>query len=506
MARESNKVIRDPVHGDIEVTPEEVALLNHPLLQRQRGIAQLGLCSLVYPGATHTRFLHALGTLHVAAQMIDALADAGFGEVKREARLIRIAALLHDVTHIPFGHMLEDGARLLSRHDRPLRTHVFLAAMADAIPRDLTDDVEKVLMTLGREGSYDPTDASLLPPKRYFIADMIGSGICADLLDYIARDTYYTGLRRAFDPRILRNLALMDEQMPGGTATRRRLGVAIIRKHKMRVDVITEIINILRTRYTLTERVYFHPVKVAAGAMLAKAVYCAGVGLSESDGKADNPLYSVGDVDLRRMIVDGARAGAGAGGERGRLARAALALMERLGERRVFKPIYRVTRAEALATAGSLTAVLSPFDSAQQRLGWETEAEEEAGISPAGGLLILNAPDPDMQLKEAAVMVTWRDGSVRPLNGITREEYPALADEIGALEDQYRALWSLNVFLNPDAMDVGSDLEALVGERLGLANDPLLAATVRGRGPRRRRSRRKRLGSAGQLALPVRDE
>lgn len=505
MATQETKVIRDPVHGDIEVTEEEVAILNHPLLQRQRGIAQLGLCSLVYPGATHTRFLHALGTLHVAAQMVDALASAGHAEAKREARLIRIAALLHDVTHIPYGHMLEDAARLLQRHDRPLRTRVFLSEMADVIPRDVAADVERVLLTLGSEGEYDPRDQSLLPPKRYFIADIIGLGICADLLDYIARDTYYTGLRRSFDPRILRNLALMDEEMRGGVV-RKRLGVAIIRKHKLRVDVITEIINILRTRYTLTERVYFHPVKVAAGAMLAKAVYCAGLGLDELAERADSPLYSAGDVELRQMVLESARVGTPVGGERGKAAGMALSLMEHLGARRVFKPIYRVTRAEALASAGSLAAALSPFDSAKQRLAWESETEEEAGLSPAGGLLIVNAPDPDMQLKEAAVMVTWRDGSVRPLNGITREEYPALADEIGALEDQYRALWSLNVFLNPTAMDVAGDLEAMVGERLGLSNDPLLAATVRGRGPRRRRSRRRRAGSAGQLALPVKDE
>src|SRR5947199_4353372 len=100
-----NKLIRDAGHGDIEMGPLEVELMDTPEFQRLRGIKQLGTAYLVLPSAVHTRFEHSLGTSWMAHRMLDAVRRAT-PVTADEERLIRVAALLHDLRHIPFGHTL----------------------------------------------------------------------------------------------------------------------------------------------------------------------------------------------------------------------------------------------------------------------------------------------------------------------------------------------------------------------------------------------------------------
>src|SRR2546422_11624815 len=106
----SDKIIRDAVHGDMIFNREELRLIDTPQMQRMRGIKQLGASSLVYPGAVHTRFEHSLGTCWVAKRIIEAIrhnhAAAGLSVPIDEytERVISAAALLYDITHIPYGH------------------------------------------------------------------------------------------------------------------------------------------------------------------------------------------------------------------------------------------------------------------------------------------------------------------------------------------------------------------------------------------------------------------
>src|ERR1044071_3494954 len=111
------KLIRDAVHGDIEMGPLEVELMDTPEFQRLRGIRQLGTACLVFPSAVHTRFEHSLGTSWMTHRVLDAVRRSRPISVEEEI-VIRIAALLHDITHIPFGHTLEDERRVLPRHDK----------------------------------------------------------------------------------------------------------------------------------------------------------------------------------------------------------------------------------------------------------------------------------------------------------------------------------------------------------------------------------------------------
>src|SRR5215216_4617520 len=95
--------IRDPIHGFIELTPRERAAADTPIVQRLRSISQLALTYLVYPGARHTRFEHSLGVCHVAGRLADELELPA-----RDARTVRLAALLHDIGHGPFSHVSEN--------------------------------------------------------------------------------------------------------------------------------------------------------------------------------------------------------------------------------------------------------------------------------------------------------------------------------------------------------------------------------------------------------------
>src|SRR3954469_12229908 len=173
----SRKLIRDAVHGDIEMGSFEVELIDTPEFQRLRGIKQLGTAYLVFPSAMHTRFEHSLGTSWMAQRIL--------GVIKRtqtvaadEEQIIRVAALLHDITHIPFGHTLEDERRVLPRHDKDEeRVDYFLR----------TSTVGRILK---REGIQEAV-LGTIKGSDSFASDIVGGAISADLLDYLRRDTYF---------------------------------------------------------------------------------------------------------------------------------------------------------------------------------------------------------------------------------------------------------------------------------------------------------------------------
>ena len=108
MTLNKHKIINDPVHGFIKIPSDLIFdLLEHPYMQRLRRIKQLGLTSLVYPGATHTRFQHALGALHLMNQSIDNIRQKGLVITDAEAEAASAAIMLHDIGHGPFSHALE---------------------------------------------------------------------------------------------------------------------------------------------------------------------------------------------------------------------------------------------------------------------------------------------------------------------------------------------------------------------------------------------------------------
>jgi hypothetical protein len=127
----SVSVVRDPLHGDIRITPLERALIDTAAFQRLRHLHQLAMVDVVYPGATHTRFLHSLGVLHVCSEMILACNNSAKAprslapptdpvpvKIGPYAELLaRLVALLHDTAHVPYGHVFEKEARVFVKDE-----------------------------------------------------------------------------------------------------------------------------------------------------------------------------------------------------------------------------------------------------------------------------------------------------------------------------------------------------------------------------------------------------
>src|SRR5215469_12463948 len=245
------KLIRDAVHGDIEMSSLEVELMDTPEFQRLRGIKQLGTAYLVFPSAVHTRFEHSLGTSWMAYRMLNAVRRTTDISADDE-NLIRVSALLHDLTHIPFGHTLEDERRVLPRHDKD-------AERVEHFYR--RSSVGRILKRAALQDAVVET----IRGNDTFAADIVGGAISADLLDYLRLDTYFCGLSQYYDPRIFESFIIDGNRL-----------VVNVEKHGMlRHDALSELVNLLRIRYTLSERVYFHHTKVSSDAMISKAVELA---------------------------------------------------------------------------------------------------------------------------------------------------------------------------------------------------------------------------------------
>src|SRR5690349_11091774 len=110
--------IRDAVHGDIQFSAEEMALIQTAQFQRLKGIKQLGLAHLIYPGAQHTRYEHSLGVTQMSTRIFQAVQDNGAKLSPRLLGLVRALALVHDIGHLPFGHTLEDERPIFRDEDR----------------------------------------------------------------------------------------------------------------------------------------------------------------------------------------------------------------------------------------------------------------------------------------------------------------------------------------------------------------------------------------------------
>src|SRR5438067_6107971 len=193
------KLIRDAVHGDIEMSSLEVELMDTPEFQRLRGIKQLWTAYLVFPSAVHTRFEHSLGTSWMAHRLVESVRRSQ-AVSEDDERLIRVAALLHDITHIPFGHTLEDERRVLPRHDKDEeRVDYFLRG----------SNVGRILK---REGLQDLVIATLKGDDTYH-SDIVGGAISADLLDYLRRDTYFCGLSQYYDARLFESFIIEDNRL-----------------------------------------------------------------------------------------------------------------------------------------------------------------------------------------------------------------------------------------------------------------------------------------------------
>lgn len=168
------KLIKDPVHGYIEVSSEELQVIDTRAVQRLRRISQLPLVYLVYPGARHSRFDHSLGCMHLAGEFAKSL---GLDEYRM--KVLRLAGLLHDVGHTPYSHLFE------TILEKAGSNHEAMTAKILREDSELAEAIEKCSITL--------KDILYVVEGRAPESTIISGPIDADKLDFLVRDSYFTG-------------------------------------------------------------------------------------------------------------------------------------------------------------------------------------------------------------------------------------------------------------------------------------------------------------------------
>ena len=231
------KIINDPVFGFLSIPNELIYdVLQHPYVQRLNRIRQLGLSYLVYPGAMHSRFGHSLGAMHLMQEAITSLRLKGVEITDEEATSAMIAILLHDIGHGPFSHVLEhtlvDGV-----------THEDISLL---MMERINDDLAK------SRNEQGPLDMAIAIFKneyhKHFLHQLISSQLDVDRMDYLCRDSFFTGVQE------------------GRVASERLLKMLDVRNDRLVVQVkgIYSVEKFLVARRLMYWQVYLHKTSVAA--------------------------------------------------------------------------------------------------------------------------------------------------------------------------------------------------------------------------------------------------
>lgn len=405
-------IVRDPVHGDVDIPDALMPVVDSPTFQRLRRIRQLGASYLVYPGALHTRFDHSLGTVHMADGILTRLGQRG-ERVNAHLRMtILAAALVHDVSHMAFGHTFEDERALFARHDTPARLGAALEQ----------PDIRAALGSLAPEVAALLGVSSPLPGLAPWARCLVAGPVDADLLDYLRRDAYFTGLRLVYDERVLGSLVVHDGVLAADAT----------RHGQVRSDIHTELVQLLRMRYVLTERVYLHHAKVIAGAMIARAVEEAteaGLTLAE--------MFPLGDEALLELLAQ--RAGEARG-----LARAVMG-------RRLLK------RAWEISPASVPTDTRRQLQERMADRGSRRALERELARRSGADAVIVHFPREPL----------FREADLAVLTPAGIRRLPEVNEEAARLRERYRQLWRASVFA-PQAQ--AARVRRLVQELTGVAS------------------------------------
>jgi HD superfamily phosphohydrolase len=231
------KIINDPVYGFINIPSALVFdLIAHPYFQRLRYIKQLGMTHLVYPGALHTRFHHALGAMHLMSLALKVLCDKGQEITKAEEEAATIAILLHDIGHGPFSHALEHTLVNGIKHED------ISMAMMEALNKAFDGKLSLAISIFTGEH-----------PKR-FLTQLVSSQLDLDRMDYLTRDSFFTGVTEGvigFD-RIIKMYNVFD-------------GDLVVEEKG-----IYSIENFLTSRRLMYWQVYLHKTVIAGEQLLVK--------------------------------------------------------------------------------------------------------------------------------------------------------------------------------------------------------------------------------------------
>ena len=257
---QKNTLFNDPIYGFITIESDLILnLINHPYFQRLRRISQMGLSSLVYPGAHHTRFEHAIGAMHVMQKAIELLVKKGVEISRKESEAMQIAILLHDIGHGPFSHASE---KVLFQGV----SHETLSVSAiELLNQEFGGQLELALQIFRNTS------------PRSFMNQLVTGQIDVDRLDYLKRDSFYTGVTEGNinTDRIIAMMHVENEQLVFEAK-----GVHSLEKF-------------LLARRLMYWQVYLHKTSLAAELLLVKILerFRELVVLGEEDISSSHMLY-----------------------------------------------------------------------------------------------------------------------------------------------------------------------------------------------------------------------
>ena len=385
------KVIRDPLWNNIRVEPLALRLIDTAAFQRLRYVRQLGLAFLVYPGASHSRFEHALGTYHLARRALALLEERG--DLRRVGDTacaeIRLAALLHDIGHYPFSHALEEIGAL--HHEEVARPLIAGGEVGDLLRSELGGDGPERIVELIRGRSANP------------LQGLISGSLDLDKIEYLRRDALMCGVPYGdIDAdRLLNSLVLIAPEP-------RRIGI--------QEKGLSALESLLFAKYQMYRNVYWHHAVRSATAMYKRLVSDA----LDAGSLTAGQLASYTDEGLLLGLE-------ATGGH---------PLLARLRERRLYKRALEIPAADLGPAEGEWIA-----DDWRRTMSLENDLAVKLGLAP--GELLLDYPA-KTEMLGLDMPVLRRDGRIDQLTAQSAGgsiNLPTLA------EDLYRSARWLRVFV-----------------------------------------------------------
>ncbi|MDP9178682.1 MAG: HD domain-containing protein [Gemmatimonadota bacterium] len=405
------EILRDPLWNNIRVDELTLRLIDTDIFQRLRYVRQLGLAYLVYPGATHTRFEHAVGAYHLARVTLATMAERdGLGGANAEEQaVIRAAALLHDVGHYPFSHALEEIGQL--HHEDVARPLITTGAIADLLSAGIAADAPQRVFELVSGASRSP------------LQGLISGSLDLDKIEYLKRDAFMCGVPYGeIDvDRLTNSLLVLDDPESG------RPAIGVLEKGLSALE------SLLFAKYQMYRNVYWHHAVRSATAMYKRMVEDAlRVGAIDAE-----LLPSYTDEGLLHRLEHAAPS----------------SLLDALKSRRLYKRALEWPASQLDDGFGEWVAT----DRERTREA-EDSLAAELGVKP--GEVLLDFPI-KTQMLGLDIPVLRRSGEVERLTG---EGWPGTINLPSLSEALYRSARWLRVFVARRTEVSRARVEALLGD------------------------------------------
>jgi HD superfamily phosphohydrolase len=466
------------VCGDVMLNKMEVEIVNTEIFQRLGYINELGSTNTVYRSANHTRFEHSLGVLKMADQMIHKIITNKHSEpderriTLEEQQIIRLLALLHDIGQMPFGHTIEDEFNIFPSHDRhESRWQYYLgenSPIGNIIIRQRGQEFHSRFFRLIKcEKDFNGFEDDA------FMYDIVSNTVCADLLDYLQRDCQYTNLKLNFHPRFLDYLVIKKVENETTKKEERRIVIRLCktRNNEPRKDIQSELVQLIRNRYYLGERVYYHHTKIKTGTLVAGAVLRAkeSDSLKLIDGYAkrsytegDGPMYEMHTWRDVELLMNLKNLPENKLGKNQVLIEGAKSLTKSYLNRIIYNQFHKYSKEDLKLNQSSIDEIIqkkikadrtdifemkliNDFGDPLSRLNKEEQISELLPDMHSGDLLIY-FPNYKMQMKLAEVKVEDKDGIARPLRNC---KDPIIRKECDEIIEKHQNIWMLRVFVHP---------------------------------------------------------